>query len=624
MNSTLIFICLALILVVSIAVIVIAREKGKDPEEIYQKGMTYYRGGNYTEAVKYFHEAAVACHENAQYNLGVCFYNGIGVQQDHTKAVAWFKVAAERNDPQAQYNLAQCYEYGDGVSRDYEQAVFWFTKAAGHGMPEAQNNLGEHYYYGRGIKQDFSRAVSLYSKSAEQGLAMGQYNLSVCYSEGNGVEQDYEKAFYWIKKAAEQGFEVAQYNVGGCYYNGKGVEQDYELAVDWYRKAAEQGYADAQYNLGVCYINGTGVESNIKEAIVWIKKAAEQGHGDAKIALNLVGRNIERDAQEAVPANQWSKDFGVIGKMVVNEQIIESLYGDRYAYEKLEVTDFESSYQTFLNEYRAVFVEAPYKKEAYMKAIELAEAGNGSISENAKLIGAVDLLVKTPNGIEAYNTDFSSSILSLANASQPTLPLEFYRDKGVEGYLELLKLYKEMGLFLNFPATSDVLIIGCGSIGRAAAFAARQMQFNVRLLDSDENKTRQLANELQQLKFSLVPPEQSMENFVDLVRESDIIIYALPDKLDEINNLSEDDLKNKMGQKVIIETAPDVKPFEELIYDKVENMDAKYINGLTWSYFKALSGFSIMTGEIPDFLKDSTDKFVVVSEPNKLSIRKCT
>ncbi len=588
MNSTLIFICLALILVAGIVVIVRARKRSKDPEEIYRKGMTYYREGSYTETVKYFQEAAVACHENAQYNLGVCYYNGIGVQQDHTKAVSWFKVAAERNDPQAQYNLAQCYEYGDGVSRDYEQAVLWLAKAADYGIAEAQNNLGEHYYYGRGTKQDFSRAVNLYRESAEQGLAMGQYNLSVCYSEGNGVEQDYEQAFYWVKKAAERGLAVAQNNVGGCYYNGMGVARDTEEAKRWYKKAADQGY------------------------------------GNAQISLMLLEKENMSNGRAVNPADKGKKDFGVIGRMIVNEELIKSFYSDRYTYKKLEGTDFESSYQTFLDEYRAVFVEAPYKKEAYMKAIELAEAGNGSISENAKLIGAVDLLVKTPNGIEAYNTDFSSSILSLANASQPTLPLEFYRDKGVEGYLELLKLYKEMGLFLNFPATSDVLIIGCGSIGRATAFAARQMQFNVRLLDPDENKTRQLANELQQLKFSLVTPEQSMENFVDLVRESDIIIYALPDKLNEINNLSEDDLKNKMGQKVIIETAPDVKPFEELIYDKVENMDAKYINGLTWSYFKALSGFSIMTGEIPDFLKDTTDKFVVVSEPNKLSIRKCT
>ena len=86
----------------------------------------------------------------AQYNLGVCYANGNGVNQDMTEAVKWWRLAAEQGDAVAQYNLGVCYANGNGVNQDMTEAVKWWRKAAEQGNADAQYNLGGCYYNGAG------------------------------------------------------------------------------------------------------------------------------------------------------------------------------------------------------------------------------------------------------------------------------------------------------------------------------------------------------------------------------------------------------------------------------------------------------------------------------------------
>ena len=73
----------------------------------------------------------------AQYNLGVAYYNGEGVEQSHSKAVYWWKKAAEQGDEKAQYNLGNAYANGQGIERSNRQAIYWLGKACENGFEEA-------------------------------------------------------------------------------------------------------------------------------------------------------------------------------------------------------------------------------------------------------------------------------------------------------------------------------------------------------------------------------------------------------------------------------------------------------------------------------------------------------
>lgn len=79
----------------------------------------------------------------AQYNLGLMYYNGYGVRQDKSEAVNWYRKAAEQGHASAQFNLGLMYGKGEGVKQDYTEAVNWLRKAARQGDTDAQELLKE-------------------------------------------------------------------------------------------------------------------------------------------------------------------------------------------------------------------------------------------------------------------------------------------------------------------------------------------------------------------------------------------------------------------------------------------------------------------------------------------------
>jgi TPR repeat protein len=68
-----------------------------------------------------------------QYQLGLCYETGDGVEKNMTEAAAWFRKAAEQGLAEAQYSLGYCYENGEGVAKDVKQAKYWKDKAAKNG-----------------------------------------------------------------------------------------------------------------------------------------------------------------------------------------------------------------------------------------------------------------------------------------------------------------------------------------------------------------------------------------------------------------------------------------------------------------------------------------------------------
>ena len=88
---------------------------------------------------------------DAQFNLALLNYHGVGTPQDTRYAIYWYTKAAEQGHVHDQYNSGHMYEYGDGGPQDYKQAFFWYTKAA------EQN----HYF----AKEDRDKMLEMMSQS---------------------------------------------------------------------------------------------------------------------------------------------------------------------------------------------------------------------------------------------------------------------------------------------------------------------------------------------------------------------------------------------------------------------------------------------------------------------------
>lgn len=111
----------------------------------------------------------------AQYDLGDLYYRA----EDYVEALRWYRRAGEADWGEAQYMVGVMYYEGKGVPQSYAEAAKWFRLVAEQGKPEAQLILGLSYQKGQGVPQDHAEATKWWRLSAEQGNANGQFALGL-------------------------------------------------------------------------------------------------------------------------------------------------------------------------------------------------------------------------------------------------------------------------------------------------------------------------------------------------------------------------------------------------------------------------------------------------------------
>ncbi len=123
----------------------------------------------FEESTKELRKLAQGGDAAAQNELGLLYYEGRGVEQNHRKAKEWFDKAVEQGHTGAQVNLGTLYLRGEGAPQSSQMALFWFSRAAGQEDALAFAKLGLMYSQGRGVLQDFIQAHMWYNLSASHG-----------------------------------------------------------------------------------------------------------------------------------------------------------------------------------------------------------------------------------------------------------------------------------------------------------------------------------------------------------------------------------------------------------------------------------------------------------------------
>ncbi len=101
----------------------------------FDDGMEAYQRQDYVTALRLWRPLAAElgyAHglAAAQYNLGLMYQDGQGVQQNYSLAVNWYWLAAAQGHGRAQNDIGYMYLNGLGVPQDYVLAHMWFNLAA--------------------------------------------------------------------------------------------------------------------------------------------------------------------------------------------------------------------------------------------------------------------------------------------------------------------------------------------------------------------------------------------------------------------------------------------------------------------------------------------------------------
>tara|TARA_Y100001970_G_scaffold223914_1_gene275775 strand:+ start:991 stop:1452 length:462 start_codon:yes stop_codon:yes gene_type:complete len=77
----------------------------------------------------------------SQYNTGINYFTGRGIDKDLEKAVYWYQRASEQGHSKAPFNIAIIYANGDIKGKNFSLALEYFRLSADRGNKEAKEFL---------------------------------------------------------------------------------------------------------------------------------------------------------------------------------------------------------------------------------------------------------------------------------------------------------------------------------------------------------------------------------------------------------------------------------------------------------------------------------------------------
>lgn len=232
--------------------------------------------------------------------------------------------------------------------------------------------------------------------------------------------------------------------------------------------------------------------------------------------------------------------FGIIGYPLGHSKspaAFKAAYNGKWPFDLIEGKDFEALWNLFLKEYKAVNITAPYKELAYRKA--------DIITPEVEMIHATNLVVKTPDGIKAFNSDFRGVKQCIINA--------------------------------GFKAGDTALVVGAGGAGKAAAAAAKDLGLETAITNRTLRKAEAMA---EFMGLELLPFDRS--------HSVDLLIYTVPGPIDGVERFS---------GRAVLEACYANPTFTK---EGLALKGVRYIDGKEWHYQQAVAGYGLMTGEEPD------------------------
>ena len=268
-----------------------------DAQAQFNLGWNYHYGSgvekDLDEAIKYYSLAADQKHPAGLRGLGELYEIASDESSEYLDmAVNLYHQAAELGDLVAEYNLGVFYEYGTGVDIDLQTSAMYLERAATKDHPSANLNLGLLYQRGFNGEPDYIKAMHYFVRAMELGNAKAEGCIGFLYQHGLGVEQNTLKAIEFFEICAKRGQVHCQYNLGLLLDDSYDSQKK---AFEWFEKAALQELPEAQIDLSIMLFYGKGATQDLVEAVKWALIAKTYEEGRAENLINYYQQEISQD-----------------------------------------------------------------------------------------------------------------------------------------------------------------------------------------------------------------------------------------------------------------------------------------------------------------------------------------
>lgn len=332
----------------------------------FNQAMKYYGEEKYPEAREIFERLAQLGQHDSQFNLGVMYYHGQGLEKNLVEAYAWFCLAAEGGDPQAlkirdvafkklsisrqTEALERCKtlreSYGidalnmsllpELVNANIAHCEIKLVKVEAPSYPVHALSRGQQGWVDleftitkEGYTRDFvileSVPSGVFDEKALETAArfkyappmmnsrpvdvFGRWHRVTFLLEGGETDdarkklQEYLDEILVKAKAGNPGYQYLYAYLRETHPYLRDISLS--EANDWYLKAAKAGYSPAQYRVAHSLLYGQGCEIDNKKAIEWLTLAAKSDYPNAQLLLARVLLRLDDDKDRLEKVVFW-------------------------------------------------------------------------------------------------------------------------------------------------------------------------------------------------------------------------------------------------------------------------------------------------------------------------------
>jgi TPR repeat protein len=322
--------------------------------------------GDYDAAYSSYYDLATQGDASAQYQLGLLYYQGLGISQNYDEASHWYKQSGTQGNADAQYSLGNMFLMGEGVNQDDSKAIAWYEKAAEQGHVAARHNAdnlkrvtanesvsadeiesaleneqtedrldasGEVIVEEPPKKGFFGR---LFGKKDESEEAATEENVAVVQGPLPEIQPEEVSEIEEAEVEVEEEVKEKKKGFFGRLFGKKDeevlAEAETEVAESQSAPSAEvigepeQSFEEAiasvkEYDKGLAYSFGDGVPQDNKAAFAAFSRSAELGHAPAQYKTGVAyayGEGVDKDSEQAV---YWYKKAAEQGYVLAQRNL---------------------------------------------------------------------------------------------------------------------------------------------------------------------------------------------------------------------------------------------------------------------------------------------------------------
>ena len=153
--------------------------------DAYLRGFQAIEERDYKTALYYLSFFAANGDTKANYNLGIMYRDGLGVEKDDVQSLTHFIEAAENGHMLGNYAVGLAFLTGKGVDIDAEAAIHYLSEAALLGHAISPVKIGGLYFQGKLVEKNFISAHFWWSLAQDRNAPGASKNLGVLLSKMN-------------------------------------------------------------------------------------------------------------------------------------------------------------------------------------------------------------------------------------------------------------------------------------------------------------------------------------------------------------------------------------------------------------------------------------------------------